>query len=70
MDIPYRIAAELPNFPEGSVVLRNPHYNLHIIRRALAPLGGAGAVSAPGTPVCAIAIQNGITISAKSAERT
>jgi hypothetical protein len=34
-----RIAAELPNFPEGSTSLRNAHYNLHIIRRALARPG-------------------------------
>jgi hypothetical protein len=33
-----RIAAELPNLPEGSHELRIAHYNLHNIRVALARL--------------------------------
>ena len=38
----YRIAAELPSLPEGSPELRKAHYNLHLIRRALAPRPGFG----------------------------
>jgi hypothetical protein len=34
-----RIAAELPGLREGSVELRNAHYNLQNIRRALARTG-------------------------------